>query len=125
MKHKELVELQVSEASKQWIKAFNQGDITACAQTYTSRAVMDARPMGRYDGREAIYEFWSGFVNSTKATDLTYTNVNIEFIDENTAKLSASWSMNVGQGIISEELWVKENNLWLLSYDDFTVEEQF
>ena len=123
--NKDSVEVEVREASKKWISAFNQAEIKTCAETYMSNAVMDARPMGRYEGREAIYEFWNGFVSSAKAGDLSYTNVNVEVIDEHSAKLSAKWSMNVGRGFISEELWVKKNDLWFLSYDEFTVEEKF
>ncbi len=121
----ELIQCEVNEASQQWIMAFNMTDIKTCVETYMTNAVMDSRPMGRYEGREAIYKFWDGFVSSTNAGDLSYSEVDVQIINENTAKLSAKWSMNVGRGFISEELWVNEGQRWFLSYDDFTVEEQF
>lgn len=120
-----LIKIEVLEASKQWIVSFNKADVEVCSKRYSNNAVMDARPIGRYEGREKIYEFWNTFVNSTNATDLTYINIHIEVVDDNSAKLSAQWSMNVASGFITEELWVKENGAWFLSYDDFTVEEQF
>ncbi len=120
-----LINLEVLEASKQWIALFNKADVEACSKRYLKNAVMDARPIGKYEGREEIYEFWNTFVSSTNATDLTYSDIVIEVVNDNSAKLSAQWSMNVGRGFISEELWVKENGAWFLSDDDFTVEEQF
>jgi hypothetical protein len=86
---------------------------------------MDVRPMGNFKGREAIFGFWNGFVNSTKAKDLVYTDIKIEVVDKNSAILSANWSMNVGKGFITKELWVKTGEDWFLQEDDFTVAEQF
>lgn len=119
------VKSEVIEASQQWIMAFNKGDIQTCAEKYLSRAVMDVKPLGRYQGREAIQQFWATFVQLTKASGLLYSNIDINVIDENSAKLTASWSMNVARGVINEEHWVKENGTWLLANDDFSVEEQF
>ncbi len=81
--------------------------------------------MGNFKGREAIFGFWNGFVNSTKAKDLVYTDIKIEVVDKNSAILSANWSMNVGKGFITKELWVKTGEDWFLQEDDFTVAEQF
>ncbi len=119
------VTTEVLETSKRWIESFNRGDVKACADKYTHAAIMHARPMGSFEGREAIYEFWNNFVSSTNANNLVYTDSKVEVIDTNRAILSAQWSMNVGKGFIAKELWIKENNEWHLFEDDFTVEEQF
>ena len=116
---------EVLNASKKWIEAFNRGDIRYCSEQYLEQAVMDARPMGQYTGRTEIYDFWRNFVSSTGATNLSYTEIDIEVLDKDSAKLSAKWSMNVGKGFISKEFWVKKEGTWFFSEDDFTVEEQF
>ncbi len=116
---------EVLETSKRWIESFNRSDVKACTDKYTKSAIMHARPMGSFEGREAIYEFWNNFMSSTDAGNLIYSNSEIEVIDQNSAILSSQWSMNVGKGFIAKELWVKEGNEWYLYEDDFTVEEQF
>lgn len=121
----EIITKDVLKTSAEWIEYFNSGRIKACSESYSENAVMDARPMGRFEGREAIHKFWTGFVNSTKAKDLVYTDIKVDVIDEKSAILSANWSMNVGKGFITKELWVKTGENWLLIEDDFTVEEQY
>lgn len=123
--NKKLITSEVLSTSKKWLEAFNSGNIKACSEAYSENSIMDARPMGSFKGREAIYDFWNGFVNSTNAKDLAYTDIKIEVIDEVSAILSANWSMNVGRGFITKELWVKTGEDWLLLEDDFTVEEQY
>lgn len=121
----ELVQSEVLTASQNWINSFNQGKTDKCVATYTTHAVMQAKPMGTFVGRDAISEFWTPFIASG-ATDLEYHDVNIKILDESTALLSANWSMNVGRGIITKEKWVKQGNgSWLLEEDDFEVLEQF
>jgi ketosteroid isomerase-like protein len=121
----ETIKTEVLDASRKWVESFNHGNTKACADTYLEDAVMEARPMGRFDGRKAIFGFWRGFVNSTNATNLQYSDINIDVVAENNAVLSAKWSMNVGRGFISKELWRKVGDLWFLAEDDFTVEEQY
>lgn len=126
MNHTQAVTGQVLATSKQWISTFNKGDAKGCSEGYISDAIMDARPIGQFEGRESICAFWQQFIQSTGATDLVYKDVNVEVIDEHNAVLSANWEMNVGRGYISKELWQKqENGQWLLVEDDFTVVEQF
>ncbi len=121
----ERVTKEVLKTSATWIESFNSGNIKACSENYSENAVMDARPMGQFEGREAIHKFWTGFVNSTKAKDLVYTDIKVDVINEKSAILSANWSMNVGKGFITKELWVKTGGNWLLVEDDFTVEKQY
>ncbi|MGY0400168.1 MAG: YybH family protein [Ostreibacterium sp.] len=116
--------LAVIEASKQWIEAFNKGDVKTCVEGYDSEAVMRAMPSGLKKGHQEISAFWTPFIQSG-ATNLVYTNVSVEVVDENTAFLSADWSMNVGRGVIYQEKWEKKAGRWVLTYDDFEVLEQF
>lgn len=118
------VALEVLSASKQWINHFNNGNAQECANGYTSISVMRALPFGVKYSQEEILSFWTSLIESG-ANNLVYTNVSVEVVDEQTALLSAQWSMNIGEGIIYQEKWIKENEKWLLSYDDFEVFLQY
>ncbi|KAB1154239.1 hypothetical protein F7018_14800 [Tenacibaculum aiptasiae] len=118
------VALEVLKASKEWIANFNKGNAKACVNGYTQNAVMNAQPFGVKKGKKEISEFWTPFIQSG-ASNLIYTNVQIEVANKTTAFLSANWSMNVGRGIIYQEKWVKKEGKWLLSYDNFEVLEKF
>jgi len=123
LEHHEIA-LEVLEASKAWIKAFNQGDAKTCVEGYAEDAVMSAMPFGIKYNQGEIDSFWTPFIASG-ATNLVYTNVSIEVANSETVFLSASWSMNVGEGKIYQEKWVKQNNNWVLAYDDFEVLKQY
>ncbi|WP_299159081.1 hypothetical protein [uncultured Tenacibaculum sp.] len=118
------VALEVLDASKAWIANFNKGNAAACVNGYTQNAVINAQPFGIKKGRKEITGFWAPFIQSG-ATNLIYTNVQIEVVNKTTAFLSANWSMNVGKGIIYQEKWEKKEGTWLLTYDNFQVLEKF
>lgn len=118
------IALEVLNASKQWINAFNTGNSDYCVAAYLEDAVMRATPFGLSTGTDKIGEFWKPFVASG-ATNLIYTNVAIEVVNATTALLSANWSMNVGEGIIYQEKWVKKGTDWKLAYDDFEVVQKY
>ena len=60
------------------------------------------------------------------AGDLKYSDVKLEVIDASTVLLSASWTMNVGRGIITLEKWVLQSDgKWLLAQDDFEIQENY
>lgn len=112
-------------ASIAWIRSFNQGDPRACADAYAPNAWMHAQPFGRYEGTEAIYTFWAEFLK-TGAGELRYQDVNVHVLDDNRVRLQARWSMNVGRGVISNELWVRQpSGDWKLVEDAFEVQEQY
>ncbi|MGI9277225.1 MAG: YybH family protein [Endozoicomonas sp.] len=123
MNHDALAE--VLEASRQWIRHFNKGDVDYCVAAYLPDAVMEALPMGEFVGTEQIDDFWRPFVQSG-ATDLQYQEVWLKQIDDGTVHLGANWSMNVGNGVITLEEWVKSGGgLWKLARDHFEVKEQY
>ena len=120
----ETVRAEVSARSQNWIKNFNHGNADACIAAYQPDAVMQAKPMGTFVGLDAISGFWKPFMASG-AKDLEYHDIKLEILDDSTAVLSASWSMNVGRGVITKEKWVKQGDGdWLLAEDDFEVLEQ-
>ncbi len=116
--------LQVLDASKKWIEEFNKGNAEACVKGYDANATMSAIPFGVKKGTKEISEFWTPFMASG-ATNLIYTNVSVEVVNETTVFLSANWSMNIGKGLIYQEKWEKKKGQWLLTYDNFQVLEQF
>lgn len=122
-RHHEIA-LEVLKASKEWILEFNKGNAKACVVRYDKNAVMSAMPFGIKNGIKEISEFWTPFIESG-ATNLIYTNVRIEVVNETTVFLSGNWSMNVGEGVIYQEKWEKKNGEWLYTYDNFEVLKQY
>ena len=117
---------EVQAASRAWIDAFNRGDYRACAAGYTEDASMQGRPLADLEGRAAIEEFWKGVLGQGPG-QLTYEDPRIHVLDEETAVLSARWTMTrLGRGIISLEKWQKQaDGSWLLSEDIFEITESF
>ncbi|WP_350293722.1 hypothetical protein [uncultured Croceitalea sp.] len=118
------VALDILAASKVWITNFNKGNKKAVIEAYAPTAVMCAMPFGVKQGRKDIEDFWVPFIESG-ATNLVYTDVSIEVVNDSTAFLSANWSMNVGRGVIYHEKWEKINGKWSYTYDNFEVLEQY
>lgn len=118
------IEKEVLEASKNWIANFNNGNTTEVSNAYTEDAIMVAKPFGSFEGREAISEFWTPFIKSG-ASNLKYTNTRVKVLNPTKAIISSDWSMNVGEGIITNETWVKINGTWKLQHDHFEVKKQF
>jgi len=120
----EKAEKEVLEANEKWIENFNNGNTTYIANAYTENAVMVAKPFGTFEGRKNISEFWTPFVESG-ATDLKYINKKVKLVTKTKAIISSDWSMNVAEGIITNETWVKTSDGWKLKSDHFEVTEQF
>ncbi|CAL2105058.1 conserved hypothetical protein [Tenacibaculum sp. 190524A02b] len=118
------IALEVLKASKTWTENFNKGNSEYCVNAYDETAVLSATPIGVKKGRKEIESFWKPFIASG-ATNLVYSNIKIEVVNENTAFLSANFSMNVVAGVIYQEKWEKKKDKWVLSYDNFQVLEQY
>ena len=59
------------------------------------------------------------------ASELVYSNIRLTIEDEGRARLAADWSMNIAAGVITNELWIKEENgQWLIAQDDFDILRQ-
>ncbi len=108
------------QASRQWVEWFNNSNVDACADTYTTDAVLNAKPFGTYSGRDAIRAFWKDLI-AKGARDLRYSKIKVDQIDTKTVLIAASWSMNIGGGVITQERWVKVGSRWLLAEDSFEV----
>ncbi len=122
----QMARAEVEETSRRWISSFNAGNVSVCAEGYADHARMRAMPMGEFSGRESIEAFWREFVSSTGAADLVYSNVRINVETADRVRLSAEWRMNVGRGIITNELWVRQTDgVFRLEEDDFVVQERF
>lgn len=111
----------VQKSSAAWIEAFNRGDFTACANAYEINGVMTAKPFGTFIGREEIQAFWKKLILQGYAK-VRYVEPAIEVINANTAVVSSKWEMNKAYGIITEEIWVlQEDGQAKLKIDNFEV----
>lgn len=120
-----LAEKEVEAASKKWVDNFNEGQVEYCIDAYSNDALMQAKPFGTFKGKQEIGDFWRPFVASG-AGYLVYRNTTIKEIDPRTVHIASDWSMNVGEGIITKEKWVKEeDNVWRLQEDHFEVKKQY
>ncbi|MDO6498658.1 nuclear transport factor 2 family protein [Photobacterium sanguinicancri] len=108
-------------AISRWKLAFNQQNAADCAEQYSQDAVMDARPFGRFEGREAIQAFWENIMEQG-FNDVDYTDVTWEKVDEKNYILTAKWTMNKAFGAVHHELWqVQKDGVARLITDDFEV----
>lgn len=105
-----------------WQTAFNHQDAKGCAEQYMENCVMDARPFGRFEGRQAIQAFWQGIIDQGFG-NVAYTDVNWEPCGENSYILTSKWTMNKAFGVVHKELWVVESDGHArLASDDFEVQ---
>lgn len=107
-----------------WVESFNKGDVASCIDAYVDDAVMIVKNIGEFKGKDAIAGFWN---ETTKtANHIEYSNTNIKVIDEKTVHLDSDWKMNIGEGIITLEEWVKqEDSSWKLTQDEFEILKQY
>ncbi|TKB58670.1 Cif family virulence factor [Ferrimonas aestuarii] len=114
--------LNVIKASQNWINQFNHQNISYCAASYTENAILKVTPLGEFQGRQAIHDFWQGILDSG-AYDLHYQQTWIKLIDDDNAHLGANWQMNIGYGVITLEHWQRQNDgHWKLIYDQFSLQ---
>ncbi|UWZ98579.1 YybH family protein [Vibrio splendidus] len=121
-----MLDNQILEACKQginaWQKAFNSQDAKGCADQYTEACVMEARPFGTFEGREAIQAFWQDIIDQG-FKDVDYTDVKWEEHPEGGYILTASWTMNKAFGVVHREHWALEaDGCARLVSDDFEVQ---
>jgi ketosteroid isomerase-like protein len=115
---------EFQEYTNAWVENFNKGNMQYCIDAYVDDARMIVKGLGKFEGKEAIAGFWNELTK--KANHIGYLNTNIIVIDENTIHLNSDWKMNIGEGIITLEEWVKqEDNTWKLVNDCFQVEKQY
>ncbi len=115
------LQIAVATASQAWKDAFNAGDAAAAAALYEDDAVMVVEPFGTFTGKDEILAFWTNLV-SKGFDDVVYIDTTTVVLDANSARVSASWSMNNASGIITNEYWVlQEDGRALLREDHFEV----
>lgn len=117
---------EAKAASQQWVRAFNKGNLKYITSAYINDSVMIAHPAGVFHGSQAVSAFWNELINIAGAAELVYMDTKYELIDSQTMHLSARWKMNIGEGYITLEKWVKQaDGVWRLELDDFTIEQQY
>lgn len=119
---------EVELTSKKWADAFNseavKGKAKKIYEAYKNDAILQSLPIefGNATGKDNIRKYWQTVIDSG-AKDLIYINRKILVVDESTALLSASWTMNKFKGIITMEKWVKKGSKWFLAEDNFEATE--
>ncbi|PSV22123.1 isochorismatase [Photobacterium leiognathi subsp. mandapamensis] len=108
-----MVDNNVLEACKAglqaWQNAFNRQDAKGCAEQYNEACVMEARPFGIFEGRDAIENFWQGIIDQG-FNDVNYTDVTWDPAGDNGFILSAKWTMNKAFGVVHKELWAMQSD---------------
>nr|WP_258239463.1 hypothetical protein [Arcobacter sp. LA11] len=85
---------------------------------------MIVKNVGEFKGKKEI----SDFLNETTkaAKHIEYSNTNIKVIDEKTVHLDSDWKMNIAEGIITLEEWVKQEEAsWKIVQDEFEILKQY
>ncbi|CAF1312140.1 unnamed protein product, partial [Didymodactylos carnosus] len=124
-------EAQLLAASTEWIRRFNMADFKYVVDTYLPTAKLYARNAGAASlpliGREQIGKFWNNFYKETNATNLIYYDRKIVITGPGRGESSSRWTMNVDDGFIDRETWVRnsETGIWSIAFDDFTVEQSY
>ncbi len=107
-----------------WVENFNKGNVQYCIDAYTDNAVMIIKEVGEFKGKVAISAFWNDLTKN--ANHIEYSNTNIKLINEKTVHLDSDWKMNIGEGIITLEEWVKQDDgSWKLTQDEFQILKQY
>jgi ketosteroid isomerase-like protein len=114
----------VINASMVWINGFNTQKSSICGDGYAKDASMNAIPFANLHDKKAIHGFWKKLI-ADGARNLTYHNPIFQVLTPKRVQLSSSWSMNIGEGKIYQEKWIKENENWVLGYDEFQVLKQY
>jgi hypothetical protein len=121
----EAVVSEVKAASKNWVTAFNKGEVKYITDSYTTNATMITHPIGVFYNSKMIFKFWDDLLKGG-ASDLKYIEPKFTFIDKKTVHVEAKWTMNIGEGFITLEKWVKQaDGVWRLELDDFTIAKQY
>ncbi len=122
--NKDMILKDFKQYTRAWIENFNKGNIEYCINAYTEDAIMNIKNVGEFKGKEAIANFWSELTQ--KANYIEYSNTNIKVLDEKTIHLDSDWKMNIGEGIITLEEWIKqEDGSWKLFKDAFEIKKQY
>lgn len=115
------LQIAVTNASKAWKDAFNAGDAAGATALYEDDAIMVVKPFGTFKGKTEILAFWTNLVNKG-FDDVIYSETTTTILDDHSARVSASWTMNNAHGIITNEYWVlQEDGRALLREDHFEV----
>ncbi|TKB48944.1 hypothetical protein FCL40_09905 [Ferrimonas sediminicola] len=113
------------KASQNWINQFNHGNLDYCVASYTDDALLEVSPLGQYDQRGQIHDFWQGMLQSG-ASDLCYQHTRAEQISEDEVHLNGQWQMNIGRGRILQEQWCRQGDgHWKLKAMKLEITEQF
>jgi uncharacterized protein (TIGR02246 family) len=102
-----------NQFESQWTTAYNAGDAKALAALYDKDAVLSTKPMGSFEGRDAIQSFWKeDFGTGKPTTKLTLTDV---YVAGEMAHLEGQYEV-ADRGKITNghyvQLWMQDGEDW-------------
>lgn len=97
------------EGINAWQKAFNNQDAAGCAAQYTEDCIMEAKPLGVFNGREEILACWQNIIDQGFA-HVEYSNIKWEAAEDGGYILTSSWEMNKAFGVVHREHWIVEQD---------------
>ena len=118
------IALEVLNASKNWISAFNNGDVKTCLKNYDSSAIVRAISNEIVIGTKEIFKSLTSIIESG-TSNIIYNDISIEVASETTVFLSANWTTNISSGKIYQEKWQKKDDNWVITYHDIHLLKKF
>jgi ketosteroid isomerase-like protein len=105
--------VMANQFESQWTTAYNAGDAKALAALYDKDAVLSTKPMGSFEGRDAIQSFWKeDFGTGKPTTKLTLTDV---YVAGEMAHLEGQYEV-ADRGKITNghyvQLWMQDGEDW-------------
>ena len=95
----------VNDALRQWVEAFNAGDLDGCVALYAADAVMHAKPSGTFIGIDEIREYWRVVIKEG-FEEVEFIEPKMELIDEEQVLVTGGWRMDRLRGVVHKDLWV-------------------
>ena len=102
----------IESASAAFCESFNRGDAAGVAALYTSDAQIMPPGASRIDGRQAIQDFWQGFVDANVG-DLTLRSDEVEDFGNQAADIGTVSASAPGEGDARVQLTGKYIVMWM------------
>jgi len=110
--------LMAEQFESQWTTAYNAGDAKALAALYDKDAVLSTRPMGSFEGKDAIEVFWKEDFGTGKPT--TKLKMTDAYLAGEMAHLEGEYQVT-DRGKVTTGHYVQ---LWMQDGDDWRIHRE-
>jgi ketosteroid isomerase-like protein len=110
--------LMAEHFESQWTTAYNAGDAKALAALYDKDAVLSTRPMGSFEGKDAIEVFWKEDFGTGKPT--TKLKLTDAYLAGEMAHLEGEYQV-ADRGKVTTGHYVQ---LWMQDGDDWRIHRE-